>query len=72
MINRLPVLPPVKTPVFESFEIYYTDSDSSTVKVREMLTLVTEATAAKIARAWNVSTWVKGRVYGYRRVENEK
>ena len=67
-MSRLPVLPPREVESYDNFEIYYQD-EGEPEKVRETLSLVTERTAAKIAKAWTVSTWVRGRVYGYRKVQ---
>lgn len=76
MTHRLPVLPPIETPQFADYLIYYRDSDSPVglgpeVK-RERLRLVTEKDAARVASSWQVCSWVAGRVYGFRKIENEK
>ena len=72
-MSRLPVLPPVAPVEHGDYEIYYQDKDPNGVlgekKQREILTLVTERTARRIAEAWQLASWVRGRVYGYRKVE---
>jgi hypothetical protein len=74
--NRLPVLPPVTPETFSDYVIYYQDRDKDgnlgAERERETLSLVSEMTAKKIAGAWQSATWVRGRVYGYRKVETPK
>lgn len=76
MTNRLPVLPPVETPQFADYLIYYRDSESpigfGPEVEREVLRLVSEKDAARVASSWQASSWVSGRVYGYRKIESEK
>lgn len=76
MTNRLPVLPPVENLSYADYLIYYRDSDSPVgfgpEVEREVLHLVTERDAARCAQAWQVSTWVPGRVYGFRKICDSK
>jgi hypothetical protein len=51
---------------YKEYEITYTDAGSEEVKVMETTSLTTEGEAARTAQAWQRSTWVKGREFGFR------
>lgn len=74
-MTRLPVLLPVETPQFADYLIYYQDAEEGKLGPeieREILHLVSERDARRVASSWQICSWVAGRVYGFRKIENEK